>query len=318
MCWPRCRAIPTAATAAWPAATSAAPCSGLSATPARARTIPNDVAPHQNRRDLRGLYVFAAWLNHTDSKSINSLDTVVDEGGTHYIRHFLIDFGATLGSDTFEPKSPRAGNVFLFAWRPSAVQFLTLGLDVKPWMRLHYPDLPEAGHFQYQDFNPERWTNNYPNPAFQLRTPGDTYWAARKVMAFRDDAIRAIVATGQFRDPRAAEWIARCLIERRDRIGRAFFADVLPLDHFAVRGGRLVFDDLAVDYAFRAPRPYTVKWSVFDNVARRQTPIPNAHSFEVPRASAQYLAAHIQAEDPAKTVTVYLRGTEIVGIERTP
>ena len=36
---------------------------------------PNDIVDHENRRDLRGLYVFAAWLNHTDSKSINSLDS---------------------------------------------------------------------------------------------------------------------------------------------------------------------------------------------------------------------------------------------------
>ncbi len=279
---------------------------------------PNDIVRHQNRRDLRGLYVFAAWLNHTDSKSINTLDTIDKEDGTPYIRHYLIDFGAILGSDTFEPKSPRAGNVYLFAWKPSAAQFLTLGFDVKPWMRVHYPDLPEAGHFQYEDFDPERWTGNYPNPAFELRTPGDKYWAAKKVMAFHDDAIRAVVATGRFRDPRAADWIARCLIERRNRIGRAFFADVLPLDHFAVRDGRLVFDDLATEYGFHTPRRYAVEWSVFDNTSGRRTPIAGADSFEVPNVRARYLVAHIQAEDPAKTVTVYLRGSVIVGIERTP
>jgi hypothetical protein len=32
---------------------------------------------------------------------------------------------------------------------------------------------------------------------------------------------------------------------------------------------------------------------------------------------AEYLAAEIRAEDPAKTVTVYLRGTQVVGIDRT-
>jgi hypothetical protein len=74
---------------------------------------PNDVVEHQYRRDLRGLFVFAAWLNHTDTKSINSLDTLVKEDGLSYIRHSLIDFGAILGSDSFEAKSPRAGNVFL-------------------------------------------------------------------------------------------------------------------------------------------------------------------------------------------------------------
>ena len=41
---------------------------------------PNDIVPHENRRELRGLRVFSAWVNHTDAKAINSLDTLVDGG----------------------------------------------------------------------------------------------------------------------------------------------------------------------------------------------------------------------------------------------
>ena len=38
--------------------------------------------PHEDRRELRGYGVFAAWLNHVDAKAINSLDTLVtDENG---------------------------------------------------------------------------------------------------------------------------------------------------------------------------------------------------------------------------------------------
>jgi len=33
---------------------------------------PNDTIPHQDRRVLRGLGVFAAWLNHHDTRSINT------------------------------------------------------------------------------------------------------------------------------------------------------------------------------------------------------------------------------------------------------
>ena len=161
---------------------------------------PNDMVEHQMRRDLRGLFVFAAWLNHTDTKSINSLDSVVEEGGVRFIKHYLIDFGAILGSDSFEAKSPRAGNVFLFDFKPAAWQFLSLGLYVPGWMRADYPHIPEVGHLEYETFDPENWRNNYPNPAFDLRTPGDTYWAAKKVMSFSDEAIRAIVETGQYSD----------------------------------------------------------------------------------------------------------------------
>jgi hypothetical protein len=137
------------------------------------------------------------------------------------------------------------------------------------------------------------------------------------LMQVSDEAIRAIVQTAQYSDERAAEWVARCIIERRNKVGRAFLNDVLPLDHFAVRGGKLTFDDLAVRYGFHDARRYTVAWSEFDNATSRKTPIAGT-GFDVPRSNgAAYLAADIHAEDPQKTVTVYLRGNEVVGIDRT-
>ena len=48
---------------------------------------PNDIVPHEDRRELRGYGVFAAWLNHVDAKAINSLDTLVTENGTSFVRH---------------------------------------------------------------------------------------------------------------------------------------------------------------------------------------------------------------------------------------
>ncbi len=283
---------------------------------------PNDIVDHEDRRDLRGLYVFAAWLNHTDSKSINSLDSVVEENGLRYIKHFLLDFGAILGSDSFEAKSPRAGNVFLFDWTTSAQQFLSLGFYAPAWMRADYPHLPELGHLEYKTFDPEHWRNNYPNPAFELHNPGDAFWAAKKVMAFSDEALRAIARTAQYTDARATEWLAKCLIERRDKVGRAFFDDVLPLDGFTTSGGKLGFNDLAAQYGFREPRSYSVQWFDYNNRTGEHTLIPRSASFEIPHAGAPYLAALIQEssnreETAHKTVTVYLREDTVVGIDRT-
>src|SRR5262249_49332018 len=53
---------------------------------------PNDTIAHEDRRVLRGLAVFAAWLNHHDTRSINSMDTLVGEDGHKYVKHYLIDF----------------------------------------------------------------------------------------------------------------------------------------------------------------------------------------------------------------------------------
>lgn len=281
---------------------------------------PNDIVPHEHRRDLRGLYVFSAWLNHTDTKALNSGDFLSEEGGVPHIRHYLIDFGAILGSDSFEAKSPRAGNVYLFDLKPAAAQFFSFGLYMPAWMRADFPHIPAVGHFESQLFSPLTWKNNYPNPAFENRLPDDGFWAAKKVMAFTDDQLRAIVKTGEFSDPKAAEYLTRILIERRDKIGRAYFGQLLPLDNFRVTGGKLQFDDLGALYGMNPPRTYSFAWAQFDNQSGAKTALAGATSPELPRTETRYLVADIHAGDPAKMVTVYLRnegGTvKVVGVDR--
>ena len=80
---------------------------------------------------------------------------------------------------------------------------------------------------------------------FENRLPDDTYWAAKQVMAFSDEDLQALVSTGQYSDPEAAAWIVRSLAGRRDRIGEAYFSQVLPLDNFRVENDELAVDDLA-------------------------------------------------------------------------
>ncbi len=287
---------------------------------------PNDIVPHENRRDLRGLRVFCAWLGHDDSRAINTLDILVRENGAQFIRHYLIDFGATLGSDSNWPNSPRSGNVYWFDWKTSAAQFFSLGLDVPRWARAKYPNLPAAGRFESAIFDPERWVPFYPNPAFDNCLPDDAFWASKQVMAFSDEEIRAIVKTGEYGDPAAERWVADCLIARRDKIGRAYFAKVLPLDRFSIRQDRLVFEDLAVNHKFSAARDYTVQWSRFNNQTEQKTPLPGETTLTLPRqlqeaSSGEYFASDIFGGEKRKSVTVYLRKkagqVEVVGIDRT-
>jgi hypothetical protein len=284
---------------------------------------PNDVVPHEHRRELRGLHVFSAWLNHTDSKALNTLDSVVEENGLRYVRHYLIDFGAILGSDSFEPKSPRAGHVYLFDFKPAAVQFLTLGFYVPEWQRIDYREIPGIGNFDASAFDPRAWKSNYPNPAFDHLLPDDAFWAAKQVMAFTDEQIRALVATGEYTDPRATDWVTRTLIARRDKIGRAYFEDVLPLDRFRVERGRLQFEDLAVEYGFSQPRRYEIRWFRFDNETGQKTPVADHSTPAIPQELARelYFGADIAAAgDPRRRVTVYLRSRggppRLVGVER--
>lgn len=71
---------------------------------------PNDTIPHQNRRTLRGLYLFSDWL---DTGRLNVLDIYKGEPGQGHIVHYLDDSGTKgplwLGqaSPEFEFKSSR-------------------------------------------------------------------------------------------------------------------------------------------------------------------------------------------------------------------
>jgi hypothetical protein len=205
---------------------------------------------------------------------LNTLDTLTEEDGTPFIKHYLIDFGASLGSASFTANSPRDGNVYLFDWKSSAAQFFTLGMYAPKWQHAKYPKLPAVGRFEYDIFDPMRWVGDYPNSAFRNENPEDRLWAARKINAFTDAEIRAIVAKGEYTDPKAAEWVARCLIERRNKIVNAFLKGTAGLDGFAVTDNRL-----AMTYVGPGdPGAVRIEWSTFDNQTGERRRIAGARS----------------------------------------
>jgi hypothetical protein len=286
------------------------------------RDDPNDTIPHEHRRSLRGLHVFCAWLAHDDSRAINSLDTLVEESGLSYVRHYLIDFGSTLGSASTKINSPRSGFEQFFTWRSAALEFFTLGLYVPKWATIDYPDLPSVGRFSAEHFNPVAWTPEYPNPAFENRLPEDVFWAAEQVMVFSNEDIRAAVRTGKYTDPVAEQYVSDVLIKRRDIIGRAYLSNPLMLSRIRVEGSRVGFDDLAVKYGYLSEPPaYRYAWFEFDNEKEVKTPASGANTAEVPRLRSRYVGVDITAAGRNnKRVTVYLRqsanGYTVAGIER--
>jgi hypothetical protein len=77
-------------------------------------------------------------------------------------------------------------------------------------------------------FDPSNWRPDYPNPAFDDRTERDIRWGARIVAGFTDDHIRAAVAAAHYTDPRAAAYITRILIERRDKLVERWLGKTVP------------------------------------------------------------------------------------------
>jgi hypothetical protein len=229
---------------------------------------PNDVVPHEHRRELRGMRVFAAWLNHMDSRGINSLDTLIDDDAGKRVRHYLLDFGSTLGSASNTVKSRRSGNSYLWDFGDSMRTMATFGLYVPRWAFVDFPDhIPAVGRFESKYFRPEAWVPHYENPAFENARPDDTFWAARRVLAFSNEAIRAAVEAARYSDARATDYITQVLIERRDKIGRTWLTAVNPLVNFQLdASGAMHFENAAVAANVAdPPREYRIQWSTFDN-----------------------------------------------------
>jgi len=205
---------------------------------------PLDPVRHENRRELRGLRVIAAWLDHYDTKQGNTLDMYVEDGGRRYVRHYLIDFASTLGAGATGPY-PQAN--YEYAFDPAAMggRAFSLGLYQSPWERIERPaGLEEIGYLESKEFRPSKWKPLDANGAFANLTDRDGYWAAKIVSAFTDEQLEAAVDEGRYRNPEAAHFVVQMLKERRDKVGRHWFDRVAPLDFFEIDGETLQFHDL--------------------------------------------------------------------------
>jgi hypothetical protein len=298
---------------------------------------PNDVVPHEHRRELRAMRVFSAWTNHVDSKAINSLDAIVTENGRAVVRHYLIDFGSTMGSASIKPRDYDEGHQYIFEPGSTVKGIFGFGFYIPSFHFIDYPDYPSAGHFSADGFDPPKWKPRVPNPAFRRARPDDTFWAARRVMAFTDEMIRAAVKTGQYSNADAEKHVADTLIARRDAIGQAWLTNVNPVIDPALDGnGTLRFKNAAVEAGVaKAPESYEVAWSRFDNASGTATPIgqPAASTGEQATAPADlpgaggFIRVDIKAVNPphpswSVPAHAYFQrtgsGWKLVGFERLP
>jgi hypothetical protein len=298
---------------------------------------PNDLVPHEDRRELRGARVFGAWLNHDDSRGVNSLDMLHTDGARRFVKHYMFDFGSIAGSGTVFAQRHRAGNEYIVEWKPGWLTLATFGVYTRPWMHIHYPDVPASvGRFEAQAFDPVRWRPEYPNPAFDNMRVDDAFWAARLVARFSAADIRAVVEKARYSDPRATDYLTATLVERRRRVLSAWLTPVNPLVDFALdQDGALTFANAAVTagVATSAQR-YRLRWSRFDNATGALTDTVETEAIEARAAapgsllaSAAFLQVEVAAEHAqhpawAQPVVLHFRreGTRwiLVGLRRQP
>jgi hypothetical protein len=269
---------------------------------------PNDTIPHEHRRVLRALKVFGAWTNLVDMKAGNTLDVLeTRENGHKIVRHYLQDVGSTFGTGALGPREWDEGYEYLFEKDLTLKRFL-FGLPIKPWQTVPYNEYPEIGRFSAEAFVPEAWVPRVPTTAIRNARADDTFWAARRVMAFSDDMIRELVKVGRLSDPAAANELAAVLMQRRDRIGQAYYAAIAPLADFALdAGGSLTFVNEATRSRVlpNTTTGYTARWARFDNATGTATPFGESSS----QAEARLQAPAGLGSTPGSFVQVELTCT---------
>jgi len=215
---------------------------------------PNDLIPHEHRRELRGLRVIASWINNWDLKEPQSLDMYVEENGRKFLRHYLIDFGSSLGADTADTMTEYYhGQEYGFDLKSIGKEIFSLGLYESANEKQARIISPEIGHFTSDNFDPGNWKPTYPSVMFDNLTDVDAFWATRVILSFTKEDLRNIIETAQYSDPMTNEYIFRTLWERRQMVAHYWLEKTDGLSEFSIRpfnqGVTLTFHDLMFDHA---------------------------------------------------------------------
>ena len=298
---------------------------------------PNDVIPHERRRELRALRVFGAWTNLTDLKAANTLDTLLTENGRTYVKHYLQDVGSTFGMCNE-----------LYEWDLSYEHFVqtdtsmkrlvSLGFNLSPWQTIPYKEYyPSIGKFEGDRFDPRAWRPQTPTTAYMETRVDDAFWAARRIALFSDELIRAAVRAGQYSDPKAEKYLGDVLIKRRDKILSIYLTAVNPIVNPRLdANGRLTFENAAMAAGVAKGQPaYRASWMLFDNMSSATKPLSVTESQTttlqappgLPTAPGSYIEVDISADiqaypswkQPIKThFRLTNQGWTLVGLERLP
>ncbi len=308
---------------------------------------PNDVVAHEDRRELRGQRLLAAWLNHFDSREQNSMNTWVavnakkPDSSPGYIRHWIIDLNDCFGSEwAWDGLSKRINFSYYFDGGDILQDFVTLGIPERPWDKIQRSEEGDIfGYFEAEQFEAEGWKPGYQNPAFSRMSERDGAWMARILARFSPAHVEAAVGVGKYTQPKHRDYLVRTLLARQHKILVRYFSKVSPLADLAVKGAELCATDLAratetfPASAFR----YTATWrwgESLEHIASMgvraeeggrvcvQLPRLGADGVAADDAGSRYVEVELRNGQSERPIRAYLydlgptRGHRLVGVER--
>jgi hypothetical protein len=221
---------------------------------------PNDTIPHEDRRDVRGVRLLAAWIDNTDSRAQNTLDVWIPnrEGGGGFVRHTIIDFSDGFGAmwapvDTWR----RMGHAYVLDAGLIFGNFFSLGFRVRAWEDTRFGASGKVfGYYDVESFDPDAWKMETPNTAFSRMTERDGAWMARIISQFTDEHLRRAIAAGRLGSDVLEADLLRILSGRRSKILRRYFSRLSPLATPTIQARSLCLRDLAVATGIASPRSY--------------------------------------------------------------
>lgn len=224
---------------------------------------PNDVVPHEDRRELRAARVLASLIDHFDERQGNSIDSWISDarGGLPdaspgHVVHYQSGTSAALGSVwSWDGISRRLGYSYVLDWGDMGADFLTLGAATGPWESMgKVPGREAFGYMDVAHFDPERWKNEYPNPAFDRMTERDAAWMARILARLTPAMIHELVEMARFADPAIGDYLEGVLDGRLSKILERYLTRLSSIADVHLEGpGRLCATDVAEWRGLRDP-----------------------------------------------------------------
>jgi hypothetical protein len=215
---------------------------------------PRDAVAHEDRRDLRGARVLAAWLDHARASDASTRDVWLAQregeplSSPGVVRHYQVGLGDCFGrqdEDEGDDASRRLGSVY-------QLDLTRETTDLSPWVGLERPfaraSRPAGGEifgdFSARDLEPRRWQGGYPNLAFARMSELDGAWAARRLARFTPELVEAAVRAGDYTLARHTAFLTEQILLRREALLRRYLARVSPITDVYLSGEDLCGKDL--------------------------------------------------------------------------